>query len=157
MPVTNQEGKELIQSFEGLYLQPYLCPAGKPTIGYGTMYYPSGVKVTLEDEEITKVQALEYFNHDLIRFESYIQKKAQVNLTANQFAALVSFSYNLGEGCLTNGRGTGVLELTNKKMFEEAAEKMLQYNKATDPETQKLVVVSGLTRRRLAEKVLYLK
>jgi lysozyme len=34
--LTNQAGVELIKEFEGLRLRAYRCPAGVPTIGYGT-------------------------------------------------------------------------------------------------------------------------
>ena len=47
----------MAQRFEGLRLHPYLCPAGKPTIGYGATYYESGYAVTLKDPQITKERA----------------------------------------------------------------------------------------------------
>ena len=40
---------ELCRRFEGFRSQPYLCPAGIPTIGYGSTYYADGRKVTLQD------------------------------------------------------------------------------------------------------------
>jgi len=47
----------LARRFEGLYLSPYLCPAGVPTIGYGATYYEDGTRVTLFDSPITKERA----------------------------------------------------------------------------------------------------
>jgi lysozyme len=47
----------LCRRFEGLFLQPYLCPAGVPSIGYGTTHYADGRAVTLKDPAITKAQA----------------------------------------------------------------------------------------------------
>ena len=48
----------LAQRFEGLYLSPYLCPAGVPTIGYGATYYEDGTRVTLLDAPITRERAV---------------------------------------------------------------------------------------------------
>ena len=47
----------LCRRFEGLYLQPYLCPAGVPTIGYGATFYEDGRRVTLKAPPITKERA----------------------------------------------------------------------------------------------------
>lgn len=47
----------LCRRFEGLYLTPYLCPAGVPTIGYGATYYEDGTRVTLRDPAITRERA----------------------------------------------------------------------------------------------------
>ena len=47
----------LMRRFEGLYLTPYLCPAGVPTIGYGATYYEDGTRVTLFDAAITHLRS----------------------------------------------------------------------------------------------------
>ena len=47
----------LAKSFEGLYLTPYLCPAGVATIGYGATYYENGTRVQLTDPPITRARA----------------------------------------------------------------------------------------------------
>ena len=44
----------LCRRFEGLFLRPYLCPAGVPTIGYGATYYRDGRRVKLSDPAITR-------------------------------------------------------------------------------------------------------
>ena len=49
----------LARMFEGLYLSPYLCPAGVPTLGYGATYYEDGTRVTLSDPAITRERAEE--------------------------------------------------------------------------------------------------
>lgn len=102
MKITNidDKGVELITKYEGFRNKPYLCSANVPTIGYGTTRYPNGVKVTLNDSIITKEQALEYFKHDVNRFELDVDVLCTDNLTQNQFNALVSFCYNLGSGAL---------------------------------------------------------
>jgi lysozyme len=47
----------LCKPFEGLRLTPYICPAGYPTIGYGTVYKPDGTKVTMQHPPITQETA----------------------------------------------------------------------------------------------------
>ena len=54
---TSQTGIDFIKRFEGLRLKPYLCSSGKPTIGYGSTFYPNGRRVTLLDIPITEGQA----------------------------------------------------------------------------------------------------
>ena len=48
---------EICKTFEGFISEPYNCPAGVPTIGYGTTYYLDGTRVTLQDKPITQSQA----------------------------------------------------------------------------------------------------
>ena len=51
--------------FEGLYLKPYLCPDGVPTIGVGDTRYENGTRVTLADPPITRERAMELLDHEL--------------------------------------------------------------------------------------------
>jgi len=92
----DNKGIELITSFEGLKLNPYLCPANVPTIGYGTTRYPTGIKVSLKDASITKEQALLFLKNDISFYENAVDSLCNDNLTQNQFNSLVSFAYNLG-------------------------------------------------------------
>jgi lysozyme len=64
-----QKGLDLIKSFEGLYLKPYLCPANVPTIGYGNTFYENGNKVTLKDPIITEARAIELLMSELGMYE----------------------------------------------------------------------------------------
>src|SRR5690349_12536176 len=93
-------GLDLIKSFEGLFLKPYLCPAKVPTIGYGTIMYPNGKKVTLQDPEITQAQAEQYLEHEVNEKAAGVEKCVTIPINQNQFDALVSFAYNLGVGAL---------------------------------------------------------
>jgi lysozyme len=96
---TSQKGIDLIKHFEGLKLKAYLCPANVPTIGYGTTILPNGAKVPI-DSICTKEEAEMFLKHDLIAFENQVLKLLKVEVNQNQFDALVSFTYNLGSGCL---------------------------------------------------------
>jgi lysozyme len=95
----------LCRSFEGLYLRPYLCPAGVPSIGYGTTMYENGVRVTLNDPPITKerAEALLMWELRTTCFPRVI--KLCNNLGAwgpGAVAAIVDFVYNLGSGNLAS-------------------------------------------------------
>lgn len=91
----------LARRFEGLYLSPYLCPAGVPTIGYGATYYQNGVRVTLHDTPITREQAdaLLMWMVRTIYLPSVVKLCPTVD-TPGKMAALIDFTFNLGSGQL---------------------------------------------------------
>lgn len=89
---------DLIKYYEGFSAKPYLCPAGKPTIGYGNTTYPDGTKVTLKDKPITQKQADEmlraYWEKEIwAKIENDAMK---LDLSDDQIAALSSLIYNIG-------------------------------------------------------------
>ena len=88
---TSDKGIGLIKRFEGLRLKAYLCPAGKPTIGYG---HTKDVKL---GDVITEEEAEQLLLEDLIVVENEINKH-NLDINQNQFDALVSFVYNVGQG-----------------------------------------------------------
>lgn len=145
----SKAGIDLIKSFEGLFLKPYLCPAKVPTIGYGTIMYPNGKKVSIKDASITEAQALEYLEHEVNKKASEIEKMVKVPLNDNEFAALTSFAYNVGSGAL---QSSTLLKLLNSNADKvSVADQFLRWNKAGGKE------LSGLTRRREAERSLFLQ
>lgn len=148
---TSSEGRALISHFEGFYPKPYLCPAGVPTIGYGTTVYPGGRKVSLKDQPTTEEQAREYLSYDLIEAALDVMYLVHVHLTQCQFDALVSFQYNTG----ALGKST-LLRLLNAGDYLGAAEEFLKWDKAADPKTKLKVALPGLTRRRKAERKMFL-
>jgi lysozyme len=95
----NKEGLDLIKQFEGLKLNAYLCSAGVPTIGYGTIRYKNGQKVKIGDV-CTIEQAETYLANDVKTFELGVDAMCRDDINQNQFNALVSFAYNLGLGSL---------------------------------------------------------
>lgn len=148
--ITGERGKRLIKSFEGLYKEAYLCPAGVPTIGWGTTVYPDGTKVRLGDT-CTEEEAETYLSHDLETHEKSVDRFVEVVITQHMFDALVSFVYNLGEG---NFRASTLLRMLNDGKYEAAAAQFVRWNKARV--RGKLVPLRGLTRRREAERDLFL-
>lgn len=92
---------ELCKRFEGFRPRPYLCPAGVPTIGYGSTRYPDGSAVTLKDEPIGRERAEELLQADLRagRLPAVLLLCPGAN-TPERIGALVDFAYNLGTGAL---------------------------------------------------------
>lgn len=144
---TSQTGINLIKGFEGKRLAAYDDGVGVWTIGYGTIKYPNGVRVKKGDT-CTDTQAESYLKNDLVKFESAINRLVKVPLNQNQFDALSSFTYNLGE---TNLSKSTLLKKLNAKDYAGAADQFLVWNRAGGK------VLTGLVRRREAERNLFLK
>lgn len=133
----------IIKKFEGLKLIAYFCPANVLTIGYGH----TG-KDVVPNQTITLEKASELLKQDTLRFEKAVNKLVQTTINQNQFDALVSFTYNLGEG---NLKSSTLLKKVNSNNFAEAAQEFLKWNKAGGK------VLPGLVKRREAEKELFEK
>lgn len=134
---TSQKGIDLIKKFEGCRLDAYKCPAGVLTIGYG---HTAGVTA---GQKISPAQAEVYLRTDLEKYEKNVEKyNNRYSWTQNEFDALVSFAFNIGsiDKLIANGTRTKAV----------IAEKILLYNKAGGK------VLTGLTKRRQAERELFL-
>lgn len=138
-----KRGLDMIKSFEGLELEAYYDAVGVLTIGYGS----TGNHVYL-GQEITQQEAEALLIRDLVRFEDGIARMVKVPLTQNQYDALCSWCFNLGLGALA---GSTMLRKLNGLDYEGAADEMLRWDKAGGK------VLAGLTRRRRAEKALFLE
>lgn len=143
----NDAGVSLITSFEGFEPKPYLCSAGVPTIGFGTTRYPNGKKVALTDKDITRFEATVYFTHDIKHFELAVDAMFVDTVTQNQFNALVSFAYNLGEYAL---KKSTLLKMVNLNPNDPAIAH--EFSKWVSAGGKK---VAGLVRRRAAESKMY--
>lgn len=91
---------DLCRQFEGLRLKPYLCPAGIPTIGYGSTRYADGRAVTLRDAPIAREQADELLRLTLKRdyLPGLLAASPVLEQSPQALGALGSFAYNLGLG-----------------------------------------------------------
>jgi len=138
-------------SFEGLRLTPYLDSANVPTIGYGTIMYPSGHAVTMNDPAITQTQAMQYLEWEVNQKVGSAQHYIQVTVGQNQFDALISFAYNEGLGALA---GSTLLKLLNSGNTGGAADQFLVWDKVRVD--GQLVENQGLLNRRTAERKLFL-
>lgn len=143
--ITSPSGIRLIQSFEGLKLQAYLDGGGVPTIGYGTIIYPTGKRVKMGDI-CTLVEANQYLQFKIAEFEKAINKLVTVTISQNQFDALVSFVYNIG---ITQFNTSTLLKKLNENNFHAASEQFPRWNKDNGK------VIAGLTKRRNQERALF--
>lgn len=115
----------LARRFEGLYLTPYLCPAGVPTIGYGATYYQDGRIVTLKDEAITREQA-----EELLLWMIKTKYLPAVLIlcpgidTPERLAAIIDFTFNLGSGRL---RGSTLRRRINAKDWDAVPTELMKW------------------------------
>lgn len=148
---------ELIKGEEGFRPLPYKDVAGKDTIGYGTLIDTAAERAIAVRAPISKQTALELALKDLARFEAAINRLVKVKLNQNQFDALCSLVYNIGEGDSNRGfEGSSLLKNINAGKHNEVLKtSWLAWNKAFDPKTGKTRVYTGLTKRREREFALY--
>ena len=133
---TDEAGVAVIKTYEGLHLTPYLCPARIWTIGYGhTRTVRAGMKITSD-------QADQLLDDDLRLVERAVQRLVTVPLNDNQFAALVSFTFNVG---ISNFEQSTLLRLLNRGWYEQVPAQLMRWNRANGE------VLGGLSRRRAAE------
>ncbi len=137
----NQAGLNLIKDFEGCVLTAYDDGVGVLTIGYGHTQ-----RVTW-GQTITQSQAEKLLAEDLNYFEQSVSNLVKVTLTNNQFAALVSFTFNVGVGAFAEST---LLRLLNQSQYQAAAAQFLRWVNGGGKE------MAGLVRRRKAEQDLFL-
>lgn len=152
---TSQKGQALIKKTEAFIPHPYLCPAGVPSIGFGTTHYPDKRAVSMKDPHITLDQANAYFAHDLEQFERDVLSLVKVPMTQGQFDALVSFAYNCGPDIDKDDIAEGLGDSTLLKKFNAgdtkgAADEFPKWNKANGK------VQPGLVTRRAKERDMFL-
>lgn len=140
------QGIDLIKRFEGLELEAYQDIAGIWTIGYGH----TGPEVEA-GMRISEREAEALLRKDLRSREKAVDDLSSVPLNQNEFDALVSFVYNVGMEAF---RGSTARKRLNRGDRFGAAEALTWWNKATIGGV--LRMVSGLTRRRAAERALFL-
>lgn len=146
----SKKGFDFIKGWEALRLKAYLDGGGVWSIGWGhTKGVREGLVITREDAE-------DFLIEDVWYFETGVRDLVKVPLTQEQFDALVSFSFNVGldqdEDDKAEGLGDStLLKKLNKGDYEGAADELPKWNKDNGK------VVRGLTRRRAAERTLFLE
>lgn len=138
---TGNEGIKLIKNYEGCRLTAYQCSAGVWTIGWGHTGKVDG-KAVGKGMKITQEKADALLVADLVVYENHVNALKR-KFNQNEFDALVSFTYNCGQGSLQT--------LCKNRSSKQIAEALLKYNKAGGKE------LVGLTKRRKAERELFLK
>jgi lysozyme len=156
---TSEEGINLIKAFEGCHSSPYRCPATLWTIGYGHVLYPEQARLKTDNRasyplkpehsrvwDADEIDAL--LEVDLQRFEGGVLRLCPAAADNDRhFAALVSFAFNVGLG---NLQASTLRMKYNRGDFDGAADEFLKWDKSVGK------VLAGLTRRRIAERFLFL-
>lgn len=138
-----QVAAALCRRFEGLYLRPYLCPAGVPTIGYGATYYQDGRRVRLSDPAITRDQASALLLWMVQTVYLPAVRKLCPGVTdAYRLAALIDFSFNLGAGNLASST---LRKRVNANRWEDVPAELRKWTRGGGR------VLRGLVLRREAE------
>jgi lysozyme len=165
----------LIKTDESLKNYPYLCPSNVLSVGWGHKILPKfdckvwnvGADlvaqivaecqnkriVTLEARTVLRVtrdQAVAFFNRDVSQAALFVRSLVSVKLTQNQFDALVSLSFNIGQG---NFATSSLRDLLNEGDYAGAAAQFDVWNKGTV--NGRKVVLPGLVTRRAAERALF--
>lgn len=143
---TSDKGIALIKQFEGCKLTAYQDSVGVWTIGYGWTQPVDG-KPVRAGMTIKQETAERLLKTGLVSYEIDVSRLVKVSLTQGQFDALVSFTYNLGARSLSTST---LLRKLNAGDYAGAADEFLRWNKAGGK------VLNGLTRRREAERALFL-
>jgi lysozyme len=140
---------ELCRRFEGFRSKPYLCPAGIPTVGYGSTYYAGGKKVALADPSITEEAARALLMSELHHtYAPGVLRLCPILATdERKFNAIVDFVYNLGVGKL---QSSTLRRKINAQDWDGAQEQLLLWTRGGGK------VLPGLVKRRAAERALFL-
>ncbi len=138
---TNLQGIKLIKTFEGFKPTPYVCSGGYLTIGYGHKLLPSDTY-----KIITEEKAQQILEHDLRRIERAVIKYIDSEINDNQFAALVSFTFNAGPAALQ--RST-LRQKVNYGQYDEVPKEFLRWVYAGGKR------INGLVKRRKIEGELF--
>ena len=147
----SETGGNLIKAFESCErkdgagrFRAYRCPANVLTIGWG--HTNDNGRRFGEDAVWSQAECDAAFDEDMKVFEAAVRRNVTVPLTQNQFDALVSFTYNVGEGSL---RKSTLLRKLNRGDLEGAAREFSKWNKGGGK------VLAGLVRRRASEALLF--
>lgn len=145
----------LLQEFEqgphgGFAEYPYRCPAGKSTVGWGHVV-SSGEDL---DYPLTRAQADALLRQDARKALGTVMAMVTVPLTVAMQAALLCLAFNIGQYAFANST---LLRNLNAGDYAGAVDQFPRWNKATNPHTGQKVALDGLTRRRAAERTLFLR
>lgn len=152
---TSTNGLQLLKQWEGVVLHVYRDAAGLDTIGVGHLLTATEKKTGYINiagnrveyaHGITEAQALDLLAQDVAPAENAVNTAVTVQLTQNQFDALVSFAFNVGCGGF---RSSTALKMVNAGRMDEVPEWLAKWNKAGGK------VCDGLIVRRRNEIALW--
>ena len=145
-PAWFDPARKIVAEFEGCRLEPYMCPAGVATQGYGR----TGPSITIGGPAISQAQADQWLAEDLQRFADGIHRLLPNSQLwgANQQAALISWAFNVGLGAVESSTLRNRL-LAGEPGIMVVPQELLRWDKANGKS------LAGLTRRRAAEVALF--
>ncbi|MCM1555818.1 MAG: lysozyme [Bacteroides sp.] len=145
MRIIGKKGIDLIKHFEGFQPKPYLCPAGKWTIGYGTT---DGV--SRDSKPVSKEEAEMLLRSDMMTIEEDLNRMLpeSLDLTQDQFDAVCSFCYNLGTSAFQQSTLKNVI-LRNPHDHDHIRKEFARWVYVNKRQ------MKGLVARRKAEADLY--
>lgn len=141
----SKDGLHLTERFEGCRLVAYPDPGsgGDPwTIGYGH----TGPEV-VEGLKITQEQAEQYLTQDIKQTEANVNAIVHVELTQEEFDALVDFAFNCG---CRNLDSSTLMKKLNAGDYEGASHEFIKWDMAAGHH------MSGLLKRREAEAAMFI-
>ena len=151
-----QRGKNLFKEWEGLVTHEYLDSGAPPTIGIGHLLTRSRSgrqgKISIGGQAldyrngITEQQCWDLLDEDLAGSEATVNEAVKVSLNQNQFDALVSFAFNVGDGAF---RSSTLLRLLNQGQYDQVPAQLRRWNMDNGH------VVQGLINRRNKEIALW--
>jgi lysozyme len=138
---------ELCRRYEGYRAKPYLCPAGVPTIGYGSTYYADKRKVTLEDPPMEEgaARALLMVELEHTYLPGVLRNCPVLATNERRCNAIVDYAYNLGVGRLQTST---LKRKINAQDWDGVQEQLMLWTKGGGK------VLPGLVARRKAECLL---
>lgn len=153
----------IAKPFESCSLRAYWDCAGFPTNGWGNLLSRVTKKQIIKQfgfsekeadrwlretwPDLTQAEADLKFRINIDKAFSSAKRLVKIQLTPNQYAALIDFTFNCGAG---NLQISTLLRLVNRGDFVAAADEFVKWNKAGG------VIYRGLTRRRIAERNVFI-
>ncbi|KAK2754684.1 hypothetical protein FQN54_006817 [Arachnomyces sp. PD_36] len=149
-PDINDDSIELIKEFEGFVDSPYSDPVGYPTVGYGHLCSDSDCSEVGYSFPLTEETGTQLLAEDLVEYQDGLTNVLvdEVTLDANQYGALVSWTFNMGVGAVSDS--TLVARLNEGEDPDTVASEELPKWVYAGGE-----ILPGLVRRRDAEVALF--
>ena len=142
----NARGLSIIKTFEGWSPSVYVCPAGVPTIGYGSIWSLDGKRVTMAHPNISKAEGQTLLQRELHHIQRAIGQLVHVPLNTNQYSALASWTFNLGSGRL---QSSTLRRKLNRGDYEGTSAEFPKWRRAGGK------ILKGLVIRRAEERELF--
>ena len=144
---TSERGLQLIKAYEGIRLKPYRDCVGLYTVGVGHLIGDGTVLPDSWNRTFTIEEVNELLVADVRKFELGLARYVNVELSQNQFDAIIDYCFNLGLGTFQR---SSVRQAINRRDKASVVRNLLRYNKAGGK------VVPQLDNRRKAEALLFL-